>query len=311
MWASADQTRLAFLWFNQGHLQATLYSGLEDWLRPDKIGNPQDLGQWVVLLLSYIGGPRHQQQQYQDAMAIARFYKKIDLFITMTANPSWPKITRELFPGQTSYDCPNLVARVFKLKKQELIDDIYKRNILGRAPAYVYVIEFQKRGLSHVHLLVVLEQNCQLCTLADINTCISAQWPDPETQPSLFETVKMTMVYRPCGNFNLSAPCMKDGQCTKGYSKPFQEHTSIAEDGYPLYAHPDDGRSFPVTVSRTGTVYIDNRWIVSYNPYISAKFHCHTNVESVATFRTIKYCFKYIHKGPDRATLEYEHDEIK
>jgi hypothetical protein len=34
-------------------------------------------------------------------------------------------------------------------------------------------------------------------------------------------------------------------------------------------------------------------------------------VESVATFRTVKYCFKYIHKGPDRATLEYEHDEIK
>jgi hypothetical protein len=25
----------------------------------------------------------------------------------------------------------------------------------------------------------------------------------------------------------------------------------------------------------------------------------------------VKYCFKYIHKGPDRATLEYEQDEIK
>jgi hypothetical protein len=49
MWASANQTRLTFLRFNQGHLQATLYSGLEDWLRADEIGNPQDLGQWAVL----------------------------------------------------------------------------------------------------------------------------------------------------------------------------------------------------------------------------------------------------------------------
>jgi len=28
-------------------------------------------------------------------------------------------------------------------------------------------------------------------------------------------------------------------------------------------------------------------------------------------FRTVKYCFKYIHKGPDRATLQYDQDEIK
>lgn len=311
MWASADQTRLAFLRYNQAQLRATLYSGLEDWLRPDEIGNPQDLGQRAVLPSSYIGGPRHQQQRYQDAMAIARFFQKIDLFITMTANPNWPEITRELLPGQSSYDRPDLVARVFKLKKQELIDDVYKRSIFGRAPAYVYVIEFQKRGLPHIHLLVILEESSRLRTPSDINSCISAQWPDPETEPLLFETVKSTMVHGPCGNFNLSAPCMENGHCTKGYPKAFQDRTTTAEDGYPLYARPDDGRSFPVTVSGTGTAHVDNRWIVPYNPYILAKYHCHTNVESVATFRTIKYCFKYIHKGPDRATLEYDHDEIK
>lgn len=64
-------------------------------------------------------------------------------------------------------------------------------------------------------------------------------------------------------------------------------------------------------VSDSGTVQVDNCWIVPYNPYISAKFHSHINIESVATFWTVKYCFKYIHKGPDRATFEYEHGEIK
>jgi len=65
----------------------------------------------------------------------------MDLFITMTTNPDWAEIQRELLPGQTSYDRPDLVARVFKLKLQELIDDIYKRNVFGPVSAYLYVIE--------------------------------------------------------------------------------------------------------------------------------------------------------------------------
>jgi hypothetical protein len=96
MWASADQSRLSFFQFSQGRLRATLYSGLEDLANGDEIGNPQDLGKRMVLPSSYIGGPRHQQQRYQDAMAIARFFKRIDLFITMTANPRWDEIVREL-----------------------------------------------------------------------------------------------------------------------------------------------------------------------------------------------------------------------
>ena len=78
MWASTDQCRLAFLRFNQARLRASLYSGLQDWLTSDDVGSANDLGQRVVLPSSYIGGPRHQQQRYQDAMAIARFYKHID-----------------------------------------------------------------------------------------------------------------------------------------------------------------------------------------------------------------------------------------
>ena len=311
MWASADQTRLAFLRFNQGRLRASLYSGLQDWLTSDDIGSANDLGQRVVLPSSYIGGPRHQQQRYQDAMAIARFFKHIDLFITMTANPNWIEITRELYPGQTSYDRPNLVARVFKLKRDQLLDDIYNKQIFGRVLTYVYVIEFQKRGLSHMHLLVVLEHNSQLRTPAEIDSCISAQWPDPDNDPLLFDTIKSSMVHGPCGILNPSSPCMQDGRCTKRYPMAFQQNTTTTDDGYPSYARPNDGRTFPVTVTGVGNVNVDNQWIVPYNPYITRKFHCHMNVESVATFCTIKYCFKYLHKGPDRATLEYERDEIK
>jgi len=57
------------------------------------------LGEQVILPSSYIGGPRDMHQRYLDVMAITRYFKKIDIFLTMTTNPNWPEITRELLPG--------------------------------------------------------------------------------------------------------------------------------------------------------------------------------------------------------------------
>ena len=50
------------------------------------------------------------QQNLQDSLALARFYWKIDLFITQTCNPQWVEIQQELFPGQTASDCPDLIS---------------------------------------------------------------------------------------------------------------------------------------------------------------------------------------------------------
>ena len=264
MWASADQTRLSFLRFNQGRLRVALYSGLEDMIRKDDGVDLHVLGKRMVLPSSYIGGPHSMQQCYQDAMAMAQFFKNIDLFITMTTNPEWIEIQRELLPGQSSYDRPDLVAHIFKLKKDELINDICKKKNFSGVSAYIHVIEFQKRGLPHVHILVTLDNDHRLRNPDDIDSCIDASWPDPDRDPTLFETIKSCMVHSPCGNVNPNAPCMKNGVCSKGYPKPFQEATSITGDGYPLYARPDDGRSFPIKVLHT-TFDADNRWIIPYN----------------------------------------------
>ena len=109
--AVADQAQLSYLHFHQSNLQAALYSGLEDSISGQD--NPVDLhtlGQCTVLPSSYIGGPHHMQQHFQDVMAIAWFFWKVDLFITMTANPQWEEILRELLPGQSLYNCPDLVT---------------------------------------------------------------------------------------------------------------------------------------------------------------------------------------------------------
>jgi hypothetical protein len=76
--ASIDQNRLSYLWRNQTKLRASLYSGLEDAIsqRDDDV-DLNELGKRFILPSSYIGGPRHMQQRYQDAMAIARYFRKV------------------------------------------------------------------------------------------------------------------------------------------------------------------------------------------------------------------------------------------
>jgi hypothetical protein len=86
-------------------------------------------------------------EQYQDAMAIIRKYMKPDLFITMTCNSSWPEIRENLLPHQTAADRPDLCVRVFYLKLQALLCDLLKNHVLGQVLAYVWVVEFQMRGL--------------------------------------------------------------------------------------------------------------------------------------------------------------------
>ena len=83
-------------------------------------------------------------QHFQDAMAIACYFCKVDIFLTMTTNPWWKEIDNELQLGQTAYDRPDLVAHMFEMKKDALIDYVYKHGIFGTAVAYVYTIKFQK-----------------------------------------------------------------------------------------------------------------------------------------------------------------------
>lgn len=60
---------------------------------------------------------------------------------------------------------------------------------------------------------------------------------------------------------------------------------------------------------------MDNRNIVPYNKELLIKHNAHINVEVVSGIAVVKYLYKYIFKGHDKAainltTQESEHDEI-
>jgi len=44
------------------------------------------------------------------------------------------------------------------MKLKVIFNDILKENIFGKVLAYLYIIKFQKRGLPHAHVLLILAQ---------------------------------------------------------------------------------------------------------------------------------------------------------
>jgi len=213
-----------------------------------------NLGRRIILPSSFAGGPRQMYQLYQDAMAIVSCYGKPDLFVTFTCNPKWPEIIRELLPNQAAVDRPDLTARVFHMKLQELLKDLLHNHCLGKVIAYIYVIEFQKRGLPHAHFLLILAPENKLRSTDDYNSIVSAEIPNPVTHPLAYETVSTMMMHGPCGVLNPAAPCMKDGVCQKHYPKSFCDETQEDNNGYPVYRRRDNGH-----VINTKNVFLDNR----------------------------------------------------
>lgn len=318
--ASCESTTLDWLRRHQDKIRADVYSGLADTLiRQD--ADPAQLGRRFVLPSSFVGSDRFMQQMFQDSMAIVRHFGKPDLFITFTANPRWPEIVNNLYTGQQATDRPDLIARVFRLKVKALLAEL-KNNLFGPYAGHVYTIEYQKRGLPHMHLLLFLKTCARFLTPERIDEVVCARLPDPEWDPTgeLTEIVLSNMTHGPCGLDNLNAPCMASRftnmppTCQKRFPKPFSELTVVHEDSYPQYRRPDDGRTFtvPKPAFPNETIVRDNSWVVPYNPYLLKRYQAHINVEVCATVQAIKYIHKYVYKGTDRTTMQVQNadDEI-
>jgi hypothetical protein len=117
-----------------------------------------NIGRRIILPSSFKGEPRNMHQSYQNAMALIRKYEKPDLFITFTCIVNWIEIQENLIAGEQVFNRPDLCARVFKLKFKELMDDIIKNKIFGKVISNIEVIEFQKCGLPHAHILLILDK---------------------------------------------------------------------------------------------------------------------------------------------------------
>ena len=209
MYTKIEGGRLAWVRTHQKELRADQYKNVRDSLN-DPNRDPSKCGKQYILPSSFQGSPRHMHEMYQDAMAIIRKRGKPDLFVTFTCNPKWREISDELNPGEQANDRPDIVTRVFRLKLKALMDEILNGHVLGKVTGNVWVVEFQKRGLPHAHILLILDGESRPMTATGYDKFSCAEIPDPVTHPRLHGLIATNMVHGPC-----DTRCIHDGACSK------------------------------------------------------------------------------------------------
>lgn len=112
----------------------------------------------------------------------------------------------ELYEGQAPSDRPNIVTRVFMLKMKHLLVELTSKNVIGKILTHVYVVEIQKRGLPHMHILAPEDKPRNS---DDYDMFVSAEIPDKDRLPELYTTATSHQMLGPCGLLDRRYPCMQ------------------------------------------------------------------------------------------------------
>lgn len=108
------------------------------------------------------------------------------------------------------------------------------------------------------------------------------------------------MMHGPCGKDRKNSPCMEDGVCTKKFPRSYVPHTQVNDTGYIVYKRRNTDQFV-----QKGNIKLDNQFVVPHNIEILKKYKAHVNVEWCNKSSAIKYLFKYITKGVDRAAFKF------
>lgn len=147
------------------------------------------------------------------------------------------------------------------------------------------------------HILVWLDSDFKDHTATDVDSIISAEIPNKLADPQCYDLVAHFMIHGPCGNANPNNSCMKSNQCSKYFPKKFRSEITFDSKGFVYYKHCNDPTAY---VMKNG-VRLDNSFVVPYNRELLLRYQAHINVEICCQSMVVKYLFKYVSKGSDRA----------
>jgi hypothetical protein len=188
------------------------------------------------------------------------------------------------------------------MKLSGLMTDLIQKHVLGKVAAHVYTIEYQKRGLVHAHILLIMEDNDKPKTPELIDRVVFAELPDRIRNPDLFAVIQQHNIHGPCGAMNLNSVCMdgkgKDRRCTKDFPKSLRRYTILPDDSYPEYRRRGPEQGGQTCSKKVGSQQftVDNSFVVPFNPYLSLRYQAHLNVEVVHSIQAVKYLYKVIVK---------------
>ncbi|KAE8225393.1 hypothetical protein CF319_g1841 [Tilletia indica] len=239
-----------------------------------------------ILPSSFVGSRAYRAEQVSDALALSSRHGRPHGMITLTSNPEWPELKRFLRRDQTATTVPQLTTRVFSARLSRFMKEFNRH--FGKVMYIVKVIEFQKRGLPHAHIIFCVHPELPISAIDNI---VSAEVPPPE-KARLRELILRFMIHpddhinKRDGTLNNSSRCQKDGQCIYGFPHPVNPTT---------YLDPYTQR---VVYRRRSE---EDSMVAQYSPVLLLLWHGHCHIDIAISHHTFVYMFKYVSKGPDYA----------
>ncbi|KAL3110874.1 hypothetical protein niasHT_014811 [Heterodera trifolii] len=208
------------------------------------------LGRVFLMPQTFAGSRQYYQGKYADLMTMVRHLGAPTWFVTFTGNPKWPEIDEALRVRQNYAHRPDIVCRIFMDKAAEFIRDVTERGVLGKVAGWCYSVEHQKRGMPHIHMLLILERGVRIDTAQQVDEYVSARIPtlppssdlSPEghQQRRLWNYVTSMMLH------DCNAACLEGSRCRKHFPKPYSDRTELSEVRYTNYVRipPDESDAF-------------------------------------------------------------------
>ncbi|XP_026377927.1 uncharacterized protein LOC113272282 [Papaver somniferum] len=178
------------------------------------------------------------------------------------------------------------------------MSDLVGSRHFGEVQGALYTVEFQKRSLPHAHILLWFKPEDKPRSATHIDSIISAEIPNPNENKDAFDALCQYMLHGSCGHAKPDSTCMRGKKCTKKFPKKYSSKTYVDDTGFVIYK-----RRHAYWGPQKDGIKLDAGWVVPYNLDLIMRYDAHINVE-ICNCRgmTIKYLFKYIHKGKDMIT---------
>ena len=225
-----------------------------------------DIGR-VYLPANVNGSYRKSRMQVHNALHLVNKKGKTHFFVTLTCNPLWPDIQRQLHKDQKWNDRPDVVCRVFKQRLEDFLKKLsYGHFFDGAIPVYIVrVVEFQGRGLPHAHIAVRMN----FAEDADLFKYISATVPyinkfSSQREKRIHSLVVKHNIHKNDGclctqGASTPHPCRAEGSvyCSKSFPKQYSTSTGFDDRGYPIYVRINPEDLFVVPYNEDITEYWD------------------------------------------------------
>ncbi len=234
-----------------------------------------------VLPANIIGSKPYMKKKWLQLVAIVSHRGAADIFLTITANDSWPELIKILSQYENSSPVMNAqdVSEYFFKRFDACYDVIHgKKSVFGDVEYWWYRVESQNRGALHIHEMLWLKPGTMK------NDAIVAELPrgNDEASKALREKVLKFQMHhcRPmkCYRNNKGQVI---AECKNGFPAPLRTEEGYSDDGTRfeyIRRHPEDQR------------------VVPYNPYLLDVWNAHICVLKVTENGLERYLVKYAAK---------------